>query len=168
MKTNLFVLVCMLTLSAPLVMAQPGHNLRSANKGIRATAPADVERPYGRPGDLSKATRFVRLDMNDQMRFYPADVKVKQGETINFLIKNSTKTSQVMALGSATELTERAAMLKQFPKTEMSPLNQVHVKSGESAEMLWQFTKAGAFAFASTSQSPLEAGMMVKIVVTAD
>lgn len=37
------------------------------------------ETSFGRPADAKKASRVVRVDMSDQMRFTPAQITVKQG-----------------------------------------------------------------------------------------
>ncbi|GEM_PF-341445 len=40
----------------------------------------------GAPGDKAKVTRSVKVDMTDTMRFNPADISAKQGETIRFVV----------------------------------------------------------------------------------
>jgi plastocyanin len=47
------------------------------------------ERAFGREGDPKRVTRTVKLDMTDAFRFMPADVTVKRGETVKFVVANS-------------------------------------------------------------------------------
>ena len=55
-------------------------------------------------GDRSKASRTVEIDMSDAMRFTPAAVTAKKGETIRFVVTNSGKVKHEMVLGSIKEL----------------------------------------------------------------
>ncbi len=170
MKFHTITLLSALAVSAPLVSAHPDHDQDSpfARRGIRSAPPPAIDKPYGRPGDSSQIARTINLDVNDKMRFSPSEVGVKQGETIKFVVRNSGKVSQFMVLGSSSELKERAAMLKQFPKMEMNQPNQVLAKPGESAELLWQFTQAGAFSFGCAAPACVEDGAIGKITVNAN
>ena len=167
MKTIYVVLLSTLVSIAPVAWSHPDHDAPSGIKGLRMAPPAPVEESYGRPGDTSQPNRSINIEINDKLRVAPAEVSVKQGETIKFIVKNSTKTLQRMALGTLGELKERATMLKQFPKMEMNQPNLVQVKPGESAELLWQFTQAGTFNFGCAAQACLEPTAIGKVVVDA-
>ena len=41
----------------------------------------------GKPGVAAKASRSITVEMTDNMRFTPSDIKVKQGETVRFVVK---------------------------------------------------------------------------------
>ena len=156
-----------LVLSTPIALAHPDHDAPTGIRGARVAAPAAVEKAYGRPGGASQASRSINLDISEKFRVTPADIAVKQGETILFVIKNSSKAAQRVALGTAADLKETAAMLKQFPKMEMNQPNLLEVKPGESAELLWQFTQAGTFNIACTAPACLAAAAVGKVVVDA-
>ena len=47
------------------------------------------EKEFGREGDPKKAVRTVNVDMSDKLRFTPASLTVKRGETVKFVVKNS-------------------------------------------------------------------------------
>ena len=64
------------------------------------------EKDFGREGDPKKASRTIRIDMSDTMRFTPADLTIKQGETIRFDVRNSGRTMHEMVLGTMKELKE--------------------------------------------------------------
>jgi len=55
-------------------------------------------------------------------------------------------------------------MLK-FPEMEHADPNQLSVDPGKTGEMIWQFTKAGAFDFACLQPGHFEAGMRGKVAV---
>ena len=123
------------------------------------------DRAFGREGDPGKVTRTVRLDMTDAFRFTPADVTVKRGETVKFVVANSGKVLHEMVLGTTEGLKEHAALMKKFPEMEHADANMAHVKPGAKGEIVWQFTKAGEYQFACLIPGHYEAGMVGKVVV---
>lgn len=123
------------------------------------------ERAFGREGDPKKVTRTIKVDMSDAFRFAPADVVIKRGETVKFVVSNSGKQLHEMVLGTAQELQEHAALMKKFPNMEHADANMAHVKPGAKGEIVWQFNKAGEYQFACLIPGHFEAGMVGKVVV---
>ena len=119
----------------------------------------------GKPGDPKKISRTIDVEMSDTMRFSPADIKVKRGETIKFVVKNNGKVKHEMVLGSIDELKEHAALMQKFPEMEHADPNMVSVDPGKTGELVWQFTKAGTFDFACLQPGHFEAGMVGKVAV---
>lgn len=119
----------------------------------------------GKPGDPGKVSRTMEIDMSDTMRFTPATISIKRGETVRFIVKNAGKVKHEMVLGSIQELKEHAALMQKFPEMEHSDPNQVSLDPGKSGELIWQFSKAGAFDFACLQPGHFEAGMRGNIVV---
>lgn len=156
-----------LLLASPLAPAHPHHDDEEGPniKNLRVPPHAPVEKPYGRPGNAAEVTRTVNLDLPETMKLTPNELAVKQDETIKFAIRNSGKAAQRVALGTQDELKDSIAMLKKFPKMEMKQANQVEVKPGETAVLVWKFTQAGNFNFACLATACLQAGAMGKIVV---
>ena len=120
---------------------------------------------FGREGDPRKISRTIQVDMADTMRFTPADVKVKRGETVRFVIRNDGKQLHEMVLGTTQALKEHAELMKKFPEMEHADPNMAHVKPGATGEIVWQFTKAGAFQFACLQPGHYESGMVGKVAV---
>lgn len=126
---------------------------------------------FGRAGDPKKATRTIDLDMSDAMRFAPAEVTVKQGETLRFRLKNSGKVMHEMVLGSMQDLEAHAEMMKKEPAMHHHGAhNMVHVAPGKTAELVWQFTNAGEFHYGCLVPGHFEAGMVgrVRVLPAAD
>ncbi len=123
------------------------------------------EHAFGREGDPRKVTRTVRLDMTDAFRFTPADIAVRRGETVRFIIANSGKVLHEMVLGTPEELKAHAELMKKFPDMEHADANMAHVKPGAKGEIVWQFTQAGEYEFACLIPGHYEAGMVGKVVV---
>ena len=120
----------------------------------------------GQPGKAAKVTRTITVDMTDAMRFTPARVAAKQGETIKFVVKNSGKLKHEMVLGTEKELKEHYAAMKKNPEMEHADENMVTVQPGKSGEIIWQFTKAGNVNFACLQPGHYDAGMKGAVAVS--
>jgi len=119
----------------------------------------------GKPGDPGKVTRTIEVGMGDDMRFQPANIKVKRGETIKFVVKNNGALKHEMVLDTMKELKEHAALMRKSPGMEHDDPNAVSVEPGKTGTLVWQFTKAGTFDFACLEPGHFEAGMVGKIIV---
>jgi len=155
--------VGMLTLSGASY-AGAGHN-HDASHDASMEMQGDHASTSGKPGNPAKVTRTMTVDMNDNMRFNPAKINVKKGETIKFVVKNSGRIKHEMVLGSTKELKEHAAMMKKMPGMEHADANMVIVDPGKTGEIVWQFSKAGKFDFVCLQPGHFEAGMKGKIAV---
>lgn len=120
----------------------------------------------GTPGDPAKVSRTIAVDMDDTMRFAPARIAVKRGETVRFLVKNSGKLKHEMVLGPMKELKKHAALMRKFPEMEHDDPNQVEVDPGKAGEIVWRFSRSGNVDFACLQPGHFEAGMVGKITVT--
>ena len=125
----------------------------------------DVYAAFGQPGNPAKVSRSVAIDMNDAMRYAPAVVNVRRGETIRFVATNSGKVKHEIVLGTVKQLLDHATLMKKFPEMEHEDPNQLSVEPGKSGELVWQFTKMGTFDFACLQPGHYEAGMHGTIVV---
>ena len=77
------------------------------------------ESAIGEPGKASKVSRTINVDMADTMRFTPAAISVKQGETVKFVIKNSGQVKHEFSLGTDAELKEHYETMKKFPDMDL-------------------------------------------------
>ena len=125
---------------------------------------ADSGAAIGQPGLMVDVTRTVKIEMGDNMRFTPANIQVKQGETVRFLVRNSGQLKHEMVIGSAAQLAKHAALMRKMPEMEHEDPNQVTVAPGQSDELVWQFDHAGTLDFACLEPGHYEAGMVGKIV----
>ena len=123
------------------------------------------ETAFGREGDPKKAARTINVDMSDKMRFTPAELTIKQGETIRFRVKNSGQTMHEMVLGTMRDLKAHAEMMRKNPGMEHGDPYIAHVAPGKTEIMVWQFTKPGEFHFACLVPGHMEAGMLGKVIV---
>jgi uncharacterized cupredoxin-like copper-binding protein len=124
------------------------------------------EHAFGKQGDPVKAARTVTIGMTDNMRFSPAGIKVKQGETIRFAVKNKGKMMHEIVIGTMDELKAHGEMMKKHPGMEHDEPYMSHVSPGKRQDLVWHFTQAGEFYFACLIPGHSEAGMVGKITVT--
>jgi uncharacterized cupredoxin-like copper-binding protein len=142
------------------------HGDKHADQGKKeAKAISTEEKDFGREGDPKKATRAVRIDMSDKMRFSPASLTVKQGETVKFVVRNSGKTMHEMVIGTAKELKDHAEIMKKHPTMEHEEPYMAHVPPGKTETIVWHFTRAGEFKYGCLIPGHFEAGMVGKITV---
>ena len=138
------------------------------HKAPRAKAPISTEEhPWGREGDPKKAKKTVKIDMADTMRFNPALIHVKRGETVRFVVSNSGKLMHEMVLGTEEELAKHAELMKKFPEMEHEAPYMAHVKPGTTQQIVWTFSKPGTFRYGCLEPGHWEAGMKGSIVVAS-
>ena len=122
----------------------------------------------GKPGVEAEVTRTVTIDMSDAMRFNPAGISVKRGQTVRFVVKNSGKLKHELVLGTAKELLKHSEVMKKYPEMEHADANMVTVQPGATGEVIWQFTKAGKVDFACLQPGHYDAGMKGRVTVAGD
>ncbi|MCD0417547.1 cupredoxin family protein [Rubrivivax sp. JA1024] len=158
-------LLCAAALFAIAAHADAGHDHGSAHAGAHAQDTHDADTPYGRPGDATKAQRTVRIVMSDTMRFDPATITVRRGETVRFVAANGGRIEHEFVLGTTASLKAHAEEMRAMPDMQHADPGAVRVAAGASGEIVWQFTEAGSFEFGCLIPGHFEAGMVGKVVV---
>ena len=120
---------------------------------------------YGKPGLAAKARRTITVEMSDNMRFTPSEIKAKKGETIRFVIRNSGQLRHEFSLGTKQELEEHYEQMKKFPDMVHDEPNKISLEPGQQGEVIWQFTKSGKVDFACLHVGHYEAGMKGQVSV---
>jgi uncharacterized cupredoxin-like copper-binding protein len=103
--------------------------------------------------------------MSDAMRFTPATLAFKKGETVRFIVTNSGKLLHEMVLGTPADLASHAQMMRNSPGMQHAQANLAHVPPGKSGTIVWQFNRSGEFNFACLQPGHFEAGMVGKVAV---
>jgi len=156
-------------LTLALATVQPAFAHGNAHQPSRGAIDiSDESHAFGRQGDPKQATRTVKIAMRDTMRFSPAEITIRQGETVRFVVINDGKTMHEMVLGTMAQLKQHGALMKQFPGMEHDAPYMAHVAPGTGQEMVWQFTEPGEFHFGCLIPGHFEAGMIGKITVTKE
>jgi uncharacterized cupredoxin-like copper-binding protein len=141
------------------------HGSSHANNAEKRSFETFEEKPFGKPGDPKKATRTVRIDMSDTMRFFPETLTVKRGETIRFVVANTNRLMHEMVIGTLEELKEHAELMRKNPGMEHDEPYMAHVAPGRTETIVWQFTRPGEFYYGCLLPGHFEAGMIGKITV---
>jgi len=120
---------------------------------------------FGEPGDPQQVTNVIHVDMTDDFRYSPDKLSVKAGETVRIIVHNRGRLMHEIVIGSAAELEEHAAMMRQMQHMKHDDAFMAHVAPGGQASIIWRFTNAGEFKFACLIAGHFEAGMVGDIVV---
>lgn len=122
------------------------------------------QKAFGIAGDPERA-RTIEVRMSDDMRFKPARIEVREGETIRFVVRNAGGVLHEMVIGTEQELREHAALMQKFPGMEHEEPSMTHVKPRERGSIVWNFNRPGTFQFACLLPGHYEAGMKGTLVV---
>ena len=153
-------------LVAGIAFAGSAWSHGDTHKGkTKPSAISTEEHPFGRQGDPMKVTRTVKIGMADTMRYTPAEITVKRGETIRLEVKNAGKVMHEIVLGTMKELKEHAELMRKHPGMEHDEPYMAHVAPSKSGRLIWQFTQPGEFYYACLIPGHFEAGMVGKVVV---
>ena len=140
-------------------------SLAAQASGSHAGGHAHDGPTIGEPGQADKVSRTVTIDMQDNMRFVPATVSVKQGETIRLVVRNTGAVPHELVLGHIKDLKAHAKAMQKFPDMEHDEPNMLAVAPGAQGELLWHFSSAMTVDFACLRPGHYEAGMKGKIQV---
>jgi len=131
-----------------------------------AVDPAKAEQQsFGRAGNPKAVNRTMTITMSDTMRFSPANLTIKQGDTVRIVVRNDGKLLHEMVLGTEEDLAKHAELMRKFPDMEHDEPHMVHVQPGRTEVMVWQFNRPGEFRFACLVPGHYEAGMTGTITV---
>lgn len=175
LNLNALILAATALLASPVALAHDdahtGHGAApdpAAGHGEHAAHGAsDAQKPWGIAGDPQAVDRVIEVRMNDQMRFVPEQIEVKQGETIRFVHRNEGALMHEFVLGNKAELDAHAAMMAKMPGMQHDAPYMVHVGPGQQGELVWTFNRAGDFDFACLIAGHYRAGMVGQIRVVA-
>ena len=132
---------------------------------VRTGKARAADKPYGREGDPRRAKRVIRIDMSDTMQYFPDQIKIKRGDTVRFVVRNSGELPHEMVLGTMEELQKYAAATKRKPADHQGEPHATRVGPGGTGRIVWQFTRAGEFYFGCLVPGHFDAGMIGTIVV---
>jgi uncharacterized cupredoxin-like copper-binding protein len=157
-SVRMLLLLLAVVWSARAIAHDPTH--ADTRKAISAE-----EHAFGRQGDPKRVSRTIAVDMSDAMRYSPASLKVKRGETIRLQVTNSGKMPHELVLGTMADLKTHAELMRKYPGMEHDEPHMLHVRPGSRQTLVWQFTKAGEFYYGCLIPGHFETGMVGKITV---
>jgi uncharacterized cupredoxin-like copper-binding protein len=125
------------------------------------------EHVFGVEGDPKKAGRTIALSMDDSMRYSHSQIRVRQGETVTFVVSNNGKLMHELVIGTEDKLKKHAELMRNHPGMEHEEPYMAHVKPGGKERITWTFTKPGTFMYGCLVPGHFESGMKGTIVVAA-
>lgn len=150
-----------------LLLAAAGAQAHGEHASHAPAVAKKEQKPWGIAGDRKAAKRTIDIAMSDDMRFTPARIEVRQGETVRLRLRNTGAVLHELVIGTPKELEEHAAMMAKFPGMEHDEPYMAHVKPGETGEIVWNFNRAGEFDFACLIAGHFQAGMRGTLIVRA-
>ena len=152
------------SLAAALLLGTQAQ-AHTAHGGSKA-APAQAEqKDWGIAGDPKRVGRTIEIRMGDDMRFAPARLEVKLGETLRLVALNRGRVMHEIVIGTPQELRTHAELMRKHPNMEHDEPYMAHVSPGKKGQIVWTFNRAGEFEFACLIPGHFEAGMIGRIVV---
>ena len=155
--TKLVTCLSALTMSAFLSTAAMAHG--GEGDDVEVDYANVEEHPFGKASNPTAAVQTIEVEMSDMMRFSPAEITVKKGDTVRFFVKNGGQLQHEMVLGTLSSLAEHAELMKKFPGMEHEEPHMAHVSSNHTKEMGWQFTEAGEFFYGCLVPGHFDAGI---------
>lgn len=122
----------------------------------------------GRPGNAKQPARTVKVIMKEdgkKMLFEPADITVRKGEQIRFVLENDGSMDHEFMLATVADNQKHAEVMRKYPKMEHDDPNAKRLTPFTNGELVWKFTKAGTFEYACLIPGHREAGMHGTITV---
>lgn len=154
---------------------------------VLADASHEPAGKIGKPGTKAEASRTVTITLRDTL-YEPESVKVKKGETVRFVLKNTGELLHEFNIGTAAmhaEHRKEMAMMTEhgmitatginhqmmkmdhaklgMPDMKHDDPNAKLVEPGKTAELVWTFTEDASLEFACNLPGHYEAGMVGRI-----
>jgi len=144
--------------STGIALAEPGP-ARHSHRMFAAGVPGDAKRP----------ARIVEVVMSEtadgKMLYRPDRVDVKRGEQVRFVLKNVGKVDHEFMLDSVANNAKHRIAMQKNPDMEHDDPNGKRLAPGQSAQIVWRFTKAGTYEFACLIPGHHESGMHGTVAV---
>ncbi len=122
----------------------------------------------GQPGNAKQPARTVKVIMKEdgkKMLFEPADITVRKGEQIRFVLENDGSMDHEFMLATVADNQKHAEVMRKYPKMEHADPNAKRLTPFTNGELVWKFTKVGTFEYACLIPGHREAGMHGTITV---
>ena len=142
--------------------------LAAAVPAASAHGPDDHGMGGGKPGDPAKATRTIEVTASDN-EFSLKSLKVKDGETVRFVVRNDGLDPHEFLIGTAHEHAEHIQEMKEMIEAQKrgqghsmdmeAHKNGVTVEPGQSASFVWTFARTADLEFACDVPGHYKDGM---------
>ena len=113
------------------------------------------------------AARVVDVSMRDTMRFVfdPALDSLKDGEVVEFVVRNDGNIVHEFSIGNAEEQVAHAKMMREMTNMRHEDANTVSPEPGKTSRIRWRFMGDDTVVFACNIPGHYEAGMHHKVPI---
>lgn len=153
------------TMFSALLLMLP---LAAGASGDHAGGHGDDSAVFGEPADPGEADRTIKVIARDTMSFEPAQVDVKPGETVRFVVENVGDVQHSFTLGTPAGQEAHEKEMQGMAMEDMAghmdndPTGMV-VQPGETGRLTWHFDAEGPVEFACHIPGHYPAGMKGRI-----
>ena len=96
---------------------------------------------------VAQADRMVALSAGDDLRFAPAAIGVRTGETIAFRVTNTGQVTHEFVVGDAAAQDQHEKEMSAGGMGAMQDANAISVAPGETATLVFTFTQPGVLYY---------------------
>ncbi len=97
---------------------------------------------FGEPAPASAATREIRVDANDDMRFVPEKFNIRLGEVVTFVVTNSGKKRHEFLMGDVASHRAHQKMMAKNPHMHHDDdPTALTLAAGETKRLTWRFNQ---------------------------
>lgn len=147
--------------AAALLLALSPAHASGDHPGGHAAAPT------GAPGKAAQVSRTIAVELTDSFRLVPDRIRVRQGETVRFALRNSGQLPHEFVLGSEASNRAHAEEMKRMPGMAHDEPGKLTLAPGAQGDIVWRFTQPDEVEMACLIAGHYDAGMKGSIVVTA-
>jgi uncharacterized cupredoxin-like copper-binding protein len=142
---------------------------------VLLTRPADVPVSIVTAQAAGPGAREITVTMTDAMRFEPADIRIRVGETVRLRVVNAGAIRHELVAGTEAQLDEHARIMAELganhdtpgsaPHTHSSATMSMSLAPGEERLVEFRGAAAGTLSLGCFEPGHYEAGMRGSLVV---
>ncbi len=144
---------------------QSGGQAQTATTAAAATT---MQMPNGTTAPAGTPDRTVAVAASDTLRFQPAAIQVRAGETVAFRVTNGGKLMHEFVIGDQAFHQKHEQEMQQMGGQPMGDeANAITVPAGQTKTLVYTFQQPGALVFACHVAGHYQAGMKGTVTAAA-
>ncbi|MGF1759564.1 cupredoxin family protein [Photobacterium sagamiensis] len=152
--------------AVPALADSNGHDHQSNNKQKMSHDEmghgemGHVMSEVGMPAKTAQAIQTVNVTLTDEMKLrFDQPLKIKQGDTVRFIVINKGTMPHEFAIGSKQEQVKHREMMRSMPNMKHEDGSVLSLGAGKQGELTWHFMGKPHVEFACNVPGHAEAGM---------
>ena len=142
-----------------LIVAACSGGGSTSSPSVAASTPSSAASP-------SSAAQRIEVKLTDALRMEPAEMTVKAGQQVTFVVTNTGAIQHEFYLGDEAAQGEHEQEMMSAGGMAMDEADGIVLKPGETKELTHTFSSAGAFLAGCHETSHYAGGMKAAISVT--